>query len=111
MAVSYFPGRPLAQEYMPDAVQHRRDLARTANQAMRGLVNTTMSVTLTASATSTTIKDPRISLQTCMALMPTTANAAAALATTYVVCSAGQAVITHASNTQSDRIFTAAIQG
>lgn len=110
-ATTYFAGRPIVQEYMQDEGQHRREMARVVNNLVRGLNNSSMSVTLKSSATTTTITDPRISLQTCMTLMPTTADAAAALATTYVTCSKGQAVITHVSNTQTDRTFTVSISG
>ena len=111
MTTTYPAGRRLAQEYMPDEKQHRRELARAVNQAMVGHTNTTLFVTLTASAATTTITDSRISLQTCVALMPQTANAAAALATTYTTCGKGVATINHANNTQADRTFTVAIQG
>jgi hypothetical protein len=37
--------------------------------------------------------------------MPMTANAAAALATTYIVPAKGQFVITHANNAQADKTF------
>ncbi len=109
--MAYPAGRQLVPEFMPDEAVHRRQLARAVNQAMTGHTNTTLFVTLTVSAASTTITDARISLQTCVSLMPQTANAAAALATTYTTCAKGVATINHANNTQADRTFTVAIQG
>ncbi len=111
MTTTYPPGRSLVSEFMPDEAVHRRQLARAVNQAMVGHTNTSMFVTLTASAATTLITDARISIQTCVILMPQTADAAAALATTYVTCAKGVATINHANNTQTDRTFTVAIQG
>lgn len=111
MTVSYFPGRQLVQEYMPNEGQHRREIARTLNLAMKGQTNNSMSVTLDPSVAATVVTDARISLQTCLILQPTTANAAAAIPTTYAVCEAGLATIHHANNAQTDRIFTVSISG
>lgn len=63
-------------------------------------------VTLTASATTTTVTDKSITSESVIALMPTTANAAAALGTTYVSArSKGSFTLTHANNAQTDRTF------
>lgn len=64
------------------------------------------SVTLASSATTTTLADPAISPTSKLFLTPTTANAASALASTYVSSkSNGQATLGHASNGQLDRTF------
>lgn len=110
-AVTYFAGRGGVQEELADDRQHRREIARTVNLLLRGQDNSSMSVTLAAGATETVVIDPRISLQTCVTLMPTTADAAAALPTTYVVCEKGKATIYHASSGTTDRTFTLGIQG
>jgi len=99
------------QEELPDDRQHRREIARTVNTLLRGQDNSSMQVTLVAGATQTVVTDARISLQTCVTLMPTTANAAAAIPTTYVVCEKGKATIYHDNDTTTDRIFTMGIQG
>jgi hypothetical protein len=68
----------------------------------------TTTVTLTANASSTTLTDARIRYDSPIILVPTTANAAGALATTYISESSrvnGSAVITHANNAQSDKTF------
>jgi hypothetical protein len=62
-------------------------------------------VTLTASAGSTTVTRRGVSAGDGVFLMPMTANAAAALATTYIVPAKGQFVITHANNAQADKTF------
>lgn len=110
---TYYPGRTGVQEWMPDADQHRRQIARLSNAMLAGHNNATLSVTLTASAASTTIKDVRISLQTAPLMVPMTAHAAVEIASggLYVTPTAGQVVITHANNTQTDRTFQMALIG
>ena len=113
MTVTYYPGRQLVQESMPDHGQHLREIARTVNLLMRGQSNATLQVTLNAGVTTTTINDARISLQTAPMMVPTTANAAAELASgsVFVTPAKGQAVITHRNNAQTDRTFNVALIG
>jgi hypothetical protein len=64
------------------------------------------SVTLTANAASTTVNDARFQSSQSVVLCPMTANAAAALATTYVSArNAKSFVLTHANNAQADKTF------
>jgi hypothetical protein len=111
MTQTYYPGREFAQEDMPEVRQHVRQIARLLNVGLRGQLNGTMSVTLTAGATTTTVTDARISLSTVPLFVPTTANAAAALATLYVEPEAGECTVHHANNAQTDRIFQVALIG
>ena len=46
MSQTYFAGRPLVNETMPDEAQHRRELARAVNNNTNGLTNESMSLTL-----------------------------------------------------------------
>lgn len=72
----------------------------------------TGSITLTANAASTTLTDDRITASSVISLMPTTANAAAAIATTYIGTTAiGSATITHANDAQVDKTFKYSIAG
>lgn len=72
----------------------------------------TGTVTLTANAASTTLTDTRLTASSCISLMPTTANAAGALATTYIGTRAiGSATITHANNAQVDKTFAYSVIG
>lgn len=64
------------------------------------------SVTLTANTTTTTIDNLAVGLQSHVFLSPQTANAAAALATTYWACTRYTITFTHANNAQTDRIFS-----
>ncbi len=71
-------------------------------------------VTLEAGGTTTTLADELITAESVIALMPMTANAAAALASTFVLAAditPGQAVITHANNAQTDRTFRYSVHG
>ena len=82
------------------------------SQMQQGKLNAVGSVTLTASATTTAISDARINAESWIGLMPKTANAAGALATTYVSSrSDGTATLAHASTTTTDRGFDFCIIG
>ena len=80
---------------------------------MDGKINSTGTVTLTASVATTTVTDFRIGADTVVLLSPTTANAAAALGTTYhSSTTAGTSfVLTHANNAQTDRDFRYTLLG
>jgi hypothetical protein len=83
-------------------------LATAIQQLYAGRSNANGVVTLAASATSTVVNAPNCSAASAVFLFQTTADAAAALATTYVSPANvlnGQFIITHASNAQSDRTF------
>lgn len=105
---------PPALVWEGDPAEHSRQIALAVINVLQGRMNNTVSVTLTASAASTTITDARIGRNTCLLLLPTTANAAAALATTYQThpnATSQQAVINHANNAQADRTFIAVMIG
>lgn len=69
-------------------------------------------VTLTASATTTTLQDERIGPNSFIWFMPQTANAKTALANIFVTGrTKGMATINHASSANLDQIFTYAILG
>ena len=90
------PNKPLADD----------DARRVINETRRGRLNNGGEVTLTANAATTTLADVLISTNSRVFLSPQTANAAAALATTYFgTPMPGSVVITHANNAQTDRIF------
>jgi hypothetical protein len=78
----------------------------TVNESQRGRLNATGTVTLTANAASTTVTDPEFTAEMVPVLMATTANGAAAIATTYVSARTnGTFTLTHANNAQTDRTF------
>jgi hypothetical protein len=112
------PGQPHAENFRTFLIT----LAGASNRHNRGKANFavdqagdgTLVVTLTANAASTTVTDERISYYSGFVFDPMTANAAAALATTYVTQAnrrTGSCVITHANNAQTDRTFRMLVLG
>lgn len=101
--------------YLPSAgTTDLKQFWRSLLSLASGGSNATGSVTLTVSAASTTVTDQNCAAGSVIKLVPTTANAAGALATTYVPPATvlnGSFVIQHASNAESDRTFSYAIQG
>lgn len=94
--------------------EHRRKLAEIANQAIQGKTLNVSTVTLAASATSTTLMDTRIGVESFIGFMATTANAAAEIGngTLYVTNrQTMQATINHANNAQADRTFVYVVIG
>jgi hypothetical protein len=94
-----------------DVLKYFRRIYEVIAPMRQGKLECVRGVLLTANVGSTTITDPRITVQSCCCLSPTTANAAAAIATTYLVPSNGSVLITHANNAQTDRLFFMAIIG
>lgn len=80
-------------------------------QLYAGRSNANGTVTLAASATSTVVTATNCAAGSSVSLNPTTANAAAALSTTYSIAGNGVFTVHHASNTQTDRTFTYACFG
>lgn len=75
-------------------------------QLAQGRSNAVGSVTLVTSTTTTTVTNMTCGADSIVILSPKTANAAAALATTYVsAIGAGTFTLTHSSNGQTDRVF------
>jgi hypothetical protein len=63
-------------------------------------------VTLAASVTTTAVTDNRVTKNSVIVLSPTTANAAGALATTWIAdYDTNEFTVTHANNSQTDRTF------
>lgn len=110
-AFSKYPGVAQFAPTLLGLAAHLRDVVAGL---LIGKLNVCVDVTLTANAASTTVTDARIRESSGLYLMPTTANAAAALGTTYISDSGrthGSVTITHANNAQTDRTFRVAILG
>lgn len=91
-----------------------KNVIRSIQQLSAGRSNAVGTVTLRASATSTTVSDPNCASGTTPILTPTTADAAAALATTFIPAATvvnGSFVIDHASAVSVDRTFLYALHG
>lgn len=109
MTIATFPPLP---ELATNDPNHVRRVVENQNRQNGGKINVTAAVTLTENAATTTLTDARLSVQSFVGLMPLTANAAAALATTHVTTRlSGSCVLNHANNAQTDRSFTVLIIG
>lgn len=74
----------------------------------QGRTNAAGTVTLRASQTTTTVPAPNCGGDNAIFLFPATANAAAIVASTYVLTSnvtPGQFIVTHPSNGNADKTF------
>ncbi len=97
---------------LPPMGAEPRQIAEVVNRTIDGKLNSTGSVTLTASATSTVVAEARSGPDSVVLFMPTTANAAAELATMFVSLRGKQTfTITHANNAQTDRTFKYVVIG
>lgn len=104
-----YPGVPTR---LDDKDNHLYLIAVAVNNLLRGKILPLGTVTLTANAASTTLSTPNIGANSAVLLMPTTANAAGALATTYFDTFAeGSCKINHANNAQADKTFTYVVLG
>ncbi len=113
MSVSEFPAPVINTE---DEESHRREISQSVNSILTGKTNNILDLTLTASAASTTITDARIGVNTALFFSPTTANASAEIGagTIYVLTTNrvnGSVAVTHANNSQTDRVFKVALIG
>ena len=100
------------QAFLADPNQWMRNMAFAINQLIDGKSNAVGQVTLRANETTTVVSDLRVGIDSVIPLQPTTANAAAAVATTYISSLGKQTfTITHASNAQTDKTFKYLIQG
>lgn len=81
-------------------------LSQAINELFQGRSNAVGTCTLTAAATSTVVAAENCGDESQVFLTPRTANAAAAIATTYVSSVGnGTFTLTHANNAQVDRTF------
>ena len=95
----------MSQKIPPGGETPRR-LADSFNRVVEGRTDNYGTFTITANAASTAVTNRLVSEDSTIVLMPTTANAAAALATTYIATVAnGSFTVTHANNAQTDRTF------
>lgn len=80
--------------------------AESINGLIAGKLDVTGEVTLTAGVASTVVEDNQFESNMVPVLIPTTANAATALATTYLSArDKGSFTLTHANNAETDRTY------
>ena len=93
---------------LPASGADPRQTAQVVNLLVDGKFNASGTVTLTASAASTTVTDFRVGQDSAILFTPTTANAAAEQGngTMFLSSRVKQGFrITHANNSQADRTF------
>jgi hypothetical protein len=93
---------------LPFSTKESIKFVDSINNIIKGRSENYGQVTLTANAASTTVTNANISEVSEIMLSPKTANAAAALATTYIPEATilnGSFVIQHANNAQTDKTF------
>ena len=88
-----------------------RKIAQSVRSLLIGKSNNHATVTLTVDTTTTEILRDFITQQTIATLSPLTANAAAALATTWVVTTLGKVTIHHVSASTTGRTFGVVLVG
>lgn len=89
-------------------------IAAAVRELFQGRSHAVGQFTLEASATSTVVTAPNVGTDSRIALTPQTANAAAALASTYIDQAdvvAGAFTVHHANNAQTDRTFSYSVRG
>lgn len=98
---------------LSDHTKYLRSIRDVVNNLLTGKMNVTIDVSLTPSSATTVIQDSRIGGNSHINIgSPLTANAAAAMPTTYVSSIGNKtATLTHTSNAQTDRTFRIAIIG
>lgn len=99
-----------AARRLPPDFRSQQDAFRLISESVNGVIEGRLAsigtVTLTANAATTDVADLRAGIDTVPILVPTTANAAAAIGTTYVSARGKQTfTLTHANNAQTDRTF------
>jgi hypothetical protein len=107
---------PATLNSFADVSTYLRRMWESLQNVRRGKIECVVEFTLTANAATSTLTDPRLSIQSAVIFDPVTANAATELygATMYALeanRAAGAWVITHANNAQTDREFRAVIIG
>ena len=100
--------------FILNETEHRKQISGWMREVHQGKLANTGMVTLATSAASTTVLDSRAGAFSWIGLMPTTANAASAIAdgSVYISSQGKQTfTITHANNAVADRIYRYALLG
>ncbi len=109
------PGAPSAlMPFLQQVAGYLARLREVVNNLLRGKLNVTRDVTLTANAATTIVNDPRIGGTSSIQLMALSANAAAEIGNGMIWWSApGDQTVTlnHANNAQTDRTYRLTIIG
>lgn len=103
------PPLPLAN---PDQANWLSRCVYTVNGLLDGRHNAIGTATLAVSTTTTSVVDKRVGIASVITLMPTTARAATAITAVYVSARLqGSFIMTHDSQTYTDRIYAYKVGG
>ncbi len=109
MADNSFPTVPLS---ISDTAQHLRLVSASLNNTINWKLNSTGTITLRASQTTTTLTDARLGGNYVILFMPITANGRTGLNGLHVSARAsGSATLTHASSGNADQNLAYTIIG
>lgn len=98
--------------FILDELNNRRQLCIWAREAHNGHLGNVGTVTLQTGTAATAVIDTRVGPNSVLQFMPTTLNAAGALATMYVTNRTAEAfTIIHANTATADRAFAYSILG
>lgn len=98
--------------FIADEQSHRRSIAQWMREAHQGHLGNVGTLTLAANVATTIVVDFRVGPNTTICLSPLTANAAGALATTYISSRLNESfTITHANTATTDRTFAYCVLG
>lgn len=99
----------LAPTIDPTAQPKERAVVIALQKVLQGKLNIAGSFTLTASALSTVVADPRVGVDSVVLAMPKTANAAAE--NLYIAIQDGSFTLNHANAATTDRNFDYVVLG
>ena len=88
-----------------------RNVSEVVNNILSGKINSTGSISLASSGTSTTLTDARISRDSVVLYMPTTANASAEMDNLFTVTAVGSATLTHSAHGNADCTYKYVVLG
>lgn len=89
-----------------------REIAERMNAVLRGKINSTGAITLTANQATTTLTDLNIGQDSLVLMSPVTANAQAeGHPWISPIASVGSATLNHANNAQTDRTYNYLVIG
>jgi hypothetical protein len=98
--------------FLNDATKHRQNISTWARQVNQGKIPVTGNLTLAANATTTTVTDPRVGINSFIGLVPTTANGASAMPTVWVSSFGKQTfTLTHSNTASVDKSFRYCVIG
>ena len=113
MTIAYQPpaDRPNGND-VSSLIRHLVDVARGVRLLFQGKTNNTGTITLTANTTTTTLSDPRLTVESWVGFDPLTANAAADVPYALTANRNNLAwTLTHSNAATTDRTFRSVIVG